>query len=213
MIFALFSMLILASCVQISASAAANPLKNMPKRAESIVSAPMGTGCDFFTPAYDSDFEMIATSSNKKVATVKVYSFSYGGKYTKGYMIIRKGYGTTNIKVTVKLGGKTYKKTCKYTFYKYSNPFTSFKIGKTNYTKRLNTYELTVPQSKLKGKVSIKIKKGIKIKRIFCWRKSGVYRKDIKNNSKLPSKTYQLCIEMLDTKRNKIFNVRISGNK
>lgn len=208
----LWSILVLAFCAQISVHAAsnANPLKEMPSKTSVTVGVPLGTGCDFFTPEYTSNFTMTATSSNKKVATVKVYNFEREGKYSKGYMVTRKGYGSTNIKVTVKIGKKTYTKTCKYTFYKYSNPFSSLKIGKNTYTKKMSSSTLKLAQSKLSGKISIKLKKGYKLKYIFCYYGGNYTQKQLKNNAKLPANVQSIYITIQNTKTKTNFAVCIS---
>lgn len=180
---------------------AANPLAQMPKTSKVVKSAQVGTGCDFFTPVYSKDFVMKAVSSNKKVATVKVYNFGNEEEgYSKGYLVKFKGYGTTNIKVTVKINGKTYKKTCKYTYYKYKNPFSTFKIGNKNFTSTMNKkYEFYTTKAKLSGKLSYKLKSGYKIMYIYA-RLSDYTMKKMKNGKKLPADTTSLWMSVQNKK-------------
>ena len=83
------SALVMIICMQVSVHAASNsnPLKNMPTESVSIAGAATGEGCNFFTPQYKSNFKMKATSSNKKVATVKVYDFQGTDGYSKAKQI------------------------------------------------------------------------------------------------------------------------------
>lgn len=216
---ALFVMAILQ--VHTVGAAVKNPLADMPANSTIQVSAPMGKGCDYYTPVYSKKFTMTAKSSNPKVATVEVCDFTdrnpQTGKvigYSKGYLTTRKGYGKTTITVTVKLNGKTYKKSCVYNYLKYVNPFSSFKIGSTNYTGTMNKkYEIKTGKIPA-GKISYKLKSGYKIERIWADVRTKVKEEngyvisksvDLKNGQKVPANTAILNVWVKDKKGRSIF--------
>lgn len=220
----IFMMLLLMMLIPISVHAAesrpsTNPLADMStKHVKVVVSAPTGMGCDYFTPCYNTDFQMTATSSNKKVATVKVYDFKREQGYSKGYEVIRKGYGTTTIKVTVKIKNKTYTKACKYTYYKYKNPFVSFKIGKNDHTSMLNKkYQFNVAPEKLTGKLSYKLKTGYKVVYMMGDKKQTDFSKPperikLKNSTKIPSNVETIWIRVENTKTKLRTTIRLERN-
>ncbi len=192
------------------------PLKKMPRTSVSMSGVVTEKGYDFTTPSYDIPIKMTATSSNPKVAAVKVSNIydPYMKKYYSGYEVIRKGYGKTTINVKVVLAGKQYKNSCKYTFNKYANPFSSLKIGNANYTKNMKSPALELTKSKLRGKLSFKLKKGYKITNATCLYGSydtapGMQYKKIKNNAKLPSNTKSITLYLQNTKTKATFAVQI----
>lgn len=176
------------------------PLDKLPTRKTVQVCARQTgqLGWDFSLPKYTEDYSITVTSSNPSVATVVVCSykdyFTYNGKpvYQKGYMLKRKGYGKTTITVNVKLGGKTYKKSCEYNYVKHKNPFSSLKIGSKNYVGYANK-ECEIILSKISsGKLSYKLKQGYKIEEIRVVYKSGENQskfKVLKNGENVPSGT------------------------
>lgn len=180
----------------------ANPLANMSTKAKNIIiSASTGKGADYFTPTYKKNFTMTAKSSNPKVAKVEIYNYTdeEAGTYSKAFEVIQKGYGSTNITVTVKKDGKTYTKTVKYTFHKYENPFSSFKIGAKNYTSKLDKkYEITLNSKDAKGKVNYKLKKGYKLVSFNAY--TDVATKALKNGSDFPDTTVNALIIVENTK-------------
>lgn len=179
------------------ADAATNPLKKMPTTYKQVFL--LDTNYYFATPKYSEKITIKATSSNKKVAIVKAKVRKIGKKYIAEYTVTPKGYGKTNIKVTVEAKGKKYKKTCIYFSEKYVNPFKSIKIGKDNYTTKFNkTYEncgLIAPKNGTveNKKISIKMKSGYKLLHIYGYDyhyfETGEIAK-VKNDSKL--KDFQL---------------------
>ena len=191
------------TCMNVSAAVSKNPLSNWSaKDVKSVVSAETAKGCDYYTPKYSKNFKMTATSSNKKVATVKVYNFKDGKKYSKGFEVIQKGYGTTTIKVKVVKDGKTYTKSCKYTFYKYKNPFTTFKINGKGYKATLDKkHNFALKKDRLKGKVTYKLKSGYKIQEIVAYSYAPSFKaKNIKSGSTLPKNTDSLLVTVKNKK-------------
>lgn len=177
---------------EMSAQAGTNPLKSLTSKYGWIISSPVGKGCEYFTPEYNKNFKMTVTSSNKKAATVKVYSYrSQSGKYFKGFDIIVKGPGKTNIKVTIEVNGKKYSKTIRRAYYEYENPFSSFKIGGKEYKSKLNKLSADTGIFKWKtpaGKLRYKLKNGYKINSIWYWTSGYRSRVDVKNGDKIPKK-------------------------
>lgn len=202
--------MLLALCFMLGMSAQAatvNPFKGVKSTTSTtILSSVNGKGCNYFTPEYKKDFKMTATSSNKKVVSVKTYSFTNGktGKdkrYYKGFEATILKPGSANVKVTIKIDGKTYSKVFKYTAYKYENPFSSFKIGGKNYTSKLSklsgstrVVKWTVPA----GTLQYKLKKGYKITSIYMFDTKGKAI-SVKSGKKIP-KGAHLCITYQNTK-------------
>ena len=128
--------------------------------------------------------KVTATSSNARVASVKVTKLSDGATiiYTEP-----KKAGTTTIKVTA--NGKTYR--TKVTVKKYVNPVSSIKIGKTTIKgatfNKTNAY--TLKYSKFANKkmnVKINLKKGWKLLWGVGYAKKGWQKNDsIKNGAAL----------------------------
>lgn len=210
-----FTAVVLSLLMGIGVQAATNPFGKIPVSAtKNIVSSLAWIGPDYVTPRYSQKIKMKVTSSNKKVADVKVFDCpkdEYNNGWAKSFGVRRKGYGTTYIKATVTVGKKTYKKTFKYTFYKYKNPFSEFKINGKKYTSKLN--KMTIKKSdgawyygkpirlgEKTGKLSYKLKKGYKITDIWIHNESTSKMKKIKNNQKIPKGYKLLYIYFMDTK-------------
>ena len=98
-------------------------------------------------------------SSNKKVASVATRKEGSG---VEVYLKVKKP-GTTNLSYKVKKNGKTVSYKVRYNFYK--NPFKTLKVGKANYKSQFNNGDYSTLMMG-KGKVSIKLKKGWKVKSI-----------------------------------------------
>lgn len=179
-----------------------------------IVSSAAGKGCDYISPVYSKNFTIKAKSSNPKVAVTKIYDWSVQGQYMKGVLVNQKGYGSTNITVTVKVNGKTYKKTFKYQYYKYENPFTSFKINNKNYVSRFNKLQKSNNGDKYvkwqlsEGKLTYTLKKNYKVKQIAAYSKTGEVR--LKNNSQIPGSCEFAWIYYQNTKTKAEGCIRIS---
>lgn len=211
-VFKLLSIIIIAfsmilSTPQINTQAATrNPLQKMPKTKKTIVNTQEylemqnGHYVNFCTPDYKKKVELKATSSNKKVATVKVYKYHEDNMYSAGYKINCKKSGKTTIKVTAKVNGKTYKKSCTYVFEKYKNPFTSFKIDGKNYASKMNKGgNPHVDKTLIQGKLSYKVNSNYKIIRIVAEQEDvGTYI--VKNNNKLKANTLGFEIEYQNKK-------------
>lgn len=187
-------------------AATKNPLAKMPKTKKTIVNTQEYLKIvhtpyvNFYTPDYKNKIDLKATSSNKKVATVKVHKFHEDNMYSAGYSIKCKKPGKATIKVTAQVNGKTYKKSCTYVFEKYKNPFSSFKIGNKNYTSKLNKGEnADIKTTYFKGKLSYKAKSGYKITKITAFRENGASY-TVKNNSKLKSDTTGFVIKYQNKK-------------
>lgn len=109
--------------------------------------------------------------------------------------------GKVTIKCTVVQGEKTYTKKCKYEILKYKNPLSSLKIGKKNYAPLFNEATDTIVKGiKGKQKISVKVKKGYKLVRLYIY-KNGV-QTTVKNGSKIDIKKTALYIEVQDKKKN-----------
>ena len=133
-----------------------------------------------------------ATSSNKKVAKVKIVKSSY----YYNLVVTKKGYGKT--KITYKCDGKTYNVVLKV--YKYKNPLKSLKIGSrqfATYFKKKPATSASKAQKvqSTKGKLVVKAAKGWKAQEILvlcqdtgkCKKVKSSYR--IKDNECLRSIT------------------------
>lgn len=187
-----FAVLLLCLIFAPKANAATNPLKNMPTTCKEIYLVDWSKkGAESFATLQSKSYiTMKATSSNKKVATVTTETVKQGKKYIGTYTIKTKGYGTTKIKVKATVGGKTYTKTCKYTFEKYKNPFKTLKIGNKSYVKKAdkakkNSGVIHTGEWILNGKILIEMKKGYKLKGIYTMNYETGKQKKIKNGSKL----------------------------
>lgn len=127
-------------------------------------------------------------SSNSKVAKVTLNKWPNG--YYSISLDIRKA-GVTNI--SFQYNGKTLKQ--KVTVVQYKNPCQSFKIGKKDYKKyfqKSGNYQFCSQKKDLTGTISIKPKKGWKLKKLELWHVSSssmgrgvTSTKKIKNNSKV----------------------------
>lgn len=195
--------------VQVSPQAAvSNPLKGMPKIKKVIIGTweelevrepTVGT---YQTPEYKTKVKIKATSSNKKIAKVISYTSEYKGKYYGVYSVrnLKGKPGTVKIKVTVRINGKTYKKTATYVFEKYRNPLKSIKINGKSYTSLFNKNALiSTKQDIFSGKLAFKAKRGYKITKIIGLRNKGK-NYTVKNNSKLKSGTRAFFIKYQNTK-------------
>ena len=128
-------------------------------------------------------------------------------------MVVRKD-------VTVKVNGKTYKKTCTYTFVKYANPFKKLKIGKKN----LASYYVKEPEpglygvvSRLNGKLTYSLKAGYKVEKIeysrFVSANNGSIKMySIKKGQKLPKDFLALFIKLKNIKNNAYVSIRVDNN-
>lgn len=179
-------------------AATINPLENMNKKSVVVFDGiPMGQGCDYFTPEYKESIKLSVSSSNKKVATIKAYSFkTRDNKNFCGYETTFKGYGTTVLTVKAKVGSKIYTKKQTLTYKKYVNPFSGLKIGNINYTQKFNKQKSVAWTKSPSGKLIYKLKKGYKIKSITV--SDGIKSKTIKNGNKLPNKTSYIWITVVD---------------
>ena len=193
------------------AMAAVNPLAEMPDKVVSYEGVVLGKGCDYFTPFYKGKFSIKAVSSNPKVASVKAYVFKdKSSKKFGGYEVLKKNYGITKIKVTVKLGGKSYKKTCKYTFKRYVSPIKSLKVGKKEYRNQLEKdYSVKDGGNYLKGKVRLKLKSGYKFISATAYTDS-FKSTAITNGKKLPGKTTRLVVVTKNKKDGGVIALEIS---
>jgi len=94
--------------------------------------------------------------------------------------------GTVEISFQVKQGGSTYDFKESYTVRKMTNPCKSFKVGGREYSAKIwKSKDYTILSTKKKMKVSIKSKKGWKLKniRLNIWNDTYAYylKKQIKN--------------------------------
>jgi len=108
--------------------------------------------------------------SNKKIATAKLTEFSEGDYIVE---VSPKKAGTVTVSAKAKANGKTYDLKTKFKFYKYTNPFKSFKIGKKSIAKKFASRDYYTKMGLFNGtktlskqKISIKVKSGWKIRRI-----------------------------------------------
>lgn len=179
-----------------------------------IVSSATGKGCDYISPVYSKNFTIKAKSSNPKVAATEIYDWSVKGQYMKGVLVKQKGYGSANITVTVKVNGKTYKKIFKYQFYKYENPFTRFEINNKNYVAKFNKLQKSNNGDKYvkwqlsEGKLTYKLNKNYRVKRIVAYSKNGEVK--LKNNSQIPDSCEFAWIYYQNTKTKAEGRIRIS---
>ena len=187
-----------------------DPLSQMPKKTSTVFrSAATGMGCDFFTPEYTTKVKITAKSYNTKVVTVKTYAFTRNGKSFAGYETTPKGPGSTQIKVTVKIGSKSYTRTCRYTVYKWENPLKTLKIDSKAYTAKLNRSGTAVlPKNSLNGKFTYKLSSNYKLESIYCYAKKGVVT-NIKNGKNLPKGTNRIMMRMKSRKNNNFYNVLV----
>lgn len=215
----LFSLL-MAAIMMIAMSATVfaaqkNPLAKMPTNIRTVVGQ-MGGQMQFTTPQYPekTKIEISAVSSNKNVMDVFAETENYMGRFPCAfYNVQAKKAGTARLTVTVKLNGKTYKKTCKYTFDKYVSPFTSFKIADKNLTSELkketNLWNATGGDS-INGKLIYKLKPGYKVISATCrYSGSSSFWHKVKNGQKL-SKGSNLIMVVKNTKTNTVFTIHIN---
>lgn len=201
----------LASTVSVLA-ATKNPLAKMPRQVGSVASeincVSVTNKTAFYTEAYNSKVSISVKNSNPKVADVQYYStkLDVNGKLKNcGYFGVRyKKTGTTTITVTVKVNGKTYKRSCKYTFYKYTNPFKLFKKGNKNITAEFKSAPSASVYSDVKGKYSYRLKNGYKVTRILYW-DQRFRGHEVKNISQVPSNPRRLYLTIENTKKNYLF--------
>ncbi len=188
------------------------------------VSLPVGImhskGADFITKEFSQKIKISATSSNSKIAKVDAgVEKTYDKKYYAYCYFVPKKEGTTNITIKVTVGKKTYTYKTKLSCYNWTAPFSSFKIGSTDYLSTIKankSYKFLTSsygkeiasfkkvKAKLTGKLAIKLKSGYKIKKISVFTNDGKGHYDsktIKNNSKLPKYTSSITVYVYDTKK------------
>lgn len=197
-------------------AATKNPLKTMPKAEKIIVGSDDDRYCYFYTPGYKKKVTLKATSSNKKVATVKTktYKVKSDKMYYAIYEVKCKKFGKTKIKVTAKVNGKTYRKTCTYLFEKYQNPFSSFTINGQDYTSLLNKGDcIEAKDQYLSGVVSYTLKPQYKIKKFYATidneKNLDIYT--VKNHKNLKSYTTDLSITIQNKKTKATCTIILSG--
>lgn len=192
--------------------AASNPLAKMPQKTELMEKTRRYKGCDYLTPKYKTKVVMTAKSTNTKIVKVKAYNYkSSEGKYYSGYEVYPVGPGKASIQVTAKVGGKTYKKTCACTCYKYVNPFKSLKLGAKGYQDKYEKETVfTTNQKYLSGKLLYQLKADYSITDIWVsWEKKNedgtidFGSKKIKNRAKLPAYTTSLSMAVKNKKTKK----------
>ena len=143
-----------------------------------------------------------------------------GAKRNAFYQVTGIKEGTAKVNVIVKVNGKTYKKTCTYTFVKYANPFKTLKIGKKN----LASYYAKEPEpslygvvSRLSGKLTYSLKAGYKVEKIEYSRfvnanNGSIKMYSIKKGQKLPKDFMALFIKLKNTKNNAYVSIRVDNN-
>ena len=134
-------------------------------------------------------------SSKKSVATVS--KFVYGD--TAYVAINMKKPGKTTVTFNVKYKGKTVKAKTKVEIRKYVNPFKSLKIGSKNYASKFKENPYCTLTKTAKGKMTIKLKSGYKIKGISTYNgNDGSGYKILKNKKNITiKKGYVLSISVL----------------
>lgn len=130
-------------------------------------------------------------SSNPSVATVSKEKMS--GSENASIVVLAKKAGKTVVSFTVKYGTglkKSKKLKLNVTVKKYTNPCKSFKIGTKEYASYFKSTTFGFAKGSGKTlKVSVKARSGWKLDHLYV-RSSRGETKDIKNNSKLNTKTY-----------------------
>lgn len=196
-----------------------NPLDTMPKSERNILAAPTHSGCDYITPVFSVPIQFSVKSSNPAVIKVEKYSWKPGEwqkGYCAGYMMIPQKAGSATITATLKVNGKTYKKSCKYTNYAYVCPFTELKIGKKSFINELKKHAFFSTKIPVGGKLAYKLKSGYKIKEIMATVTTGksangaplISYKKIKNGSLVPKGTTSLQITVTNVKKKLDFQIR-----
>ena len=201
-----------------------NPLAKMPTKMKVTLGCSVDNVTNYSTPVYYNreNIEISAVSSNPKVMMVfsRVSGSDGGAKRNAFYQVTGIKEGTAKVNVTVKVNGKTYKKTCTYTFVKYTNPFKTLKIGKKN----LTSYYAKKPEpnlygvvSRLSGKLTYSLKAGYKVEKIEYSRfvnanNGSIKMYSIKKGQKLPKDFLALFIKLKNTKNNAYVSIRVDNN-
>ena len=158
----------------------------------------MGTSRDVF-----SDLK----STNPKV--IKLFKEKDGDMVWVKGKIKKCGSAT----ISYKSNGKTEK--MKICVFKYSNPFKSFKIGKKDYSaffKKASFYNNVA--AKTSGKLSIKLKKGWKISRVYFSSDGANTFKQIKNGAKvtMPGGKGIIGVDLRNTKNDFIYGLFLTAH-
>lgn len=159
---------------------------------------------------YDKNPKKITAvkSSNKKVATAKVVSFSYDGGSFSYILITKKKAGTT--KITYTMAGKT--KTVTYRVVKWKNPVKTFKVGSKNYASKFKKKASVPGTGDLVGQtVKVKAAKGWKVQKIYVYTDTGSV-KNVKNGKKLPSGTHQVMVQLKNKSTKAVEVVTVYAN-
>ena len=194
-----------------------NPLAKMPTKMKVTLGCSIGNVTNYSTPVYYNreNIEISAVSSNPKVMMVfsRVSGSDGGAKRNAFYQVTGIKEGTAKVNVIVKVNGKTYKKTCTYTFVKYANPFKTLKIGKKN----LASYYAKEPEpslygvvSRLNGKLTYSLKAGYS--RFVSANNGSIKIYSIKKGQKLPKDFMALFIKLKNTKNNAYVSIRVDNN-
>ena len=209
LIMLLSVLMVLASSV--SVWAAKNPLSKMPRNVGSVASSvnvSVTNKTYFCTEPYDGKVKISVKNSNSEVADVFCQStiqiVNGKTKNCGNFWVTCKKPGTTTVKVTVKVNGKSYTKSCKYTFYEYANPFASIKKGTKNLTSQFKKGPTGRIYTRLKGKYSYRLKKGYKVTRILYWDQQMMGH-IVNNISQVPSDARKLYLTIKNTKKNYLF--------
>ena len=183
-----------------------NPLAKMPTKMKITLGCSVDNETNYSTPVYyySENIEISAVSSNPKVMMVfsRVSGSDGGAKRNAFYQVTGIKEGTAKVNVTVKVNGKTYKKTCTYTFVKYANPFKTLKIGKKN----LVSYYANEPEPNLYGVVKIEYS------RLVNANNGSIKKYSIKKGQKHPKDFLALFIKLKNTKNNAYVSIRVDNN-
>ena len=140
-------------------------------------------------------------TSNSKVLTFSKASKPKWFKYEYWLNVKKPGTATVSWKATDPQTKKTSKFSYTYVVFKYSNPFKSIKIGKTNLTKRFKkSQDADGLKVGLSGKLSIKLKSGWKLTKVQYLTDGKV--KTISKNSNIKfGENEQIWLTLKNTKK------------
>ena len=149
-------------------------------------------------------------SSNKKVGTVVTKKAEYGDTANDISVYLKlKKTGKTTVTYKVKENGKTKSYKTKLVVYKYKNPFKTLKVGKVNYKSDFKGCDYSTRESS-KGKITVKVKKGWKVKGIYA-RSAGSKWKKLKKNATVDIAKKHSVMISLKNKKGFIMNFYLWG--
>ena len=136
---------------------------------------------------YYTTISIMGCDKASQIKNLKSSNKNFKLKPGNGY--IRVDFGKKTAKTTISCTVKGVKLKTTLTIKKYSNPCSSFKLGKTDLTSKFGKTDVFKTNKNYKNqKLTIKMKNGWKITKVYVQKKSGSYTTERMNKSSYSKK-------------------------